>query len=75
MSKQRNQTLLDMVQSMMSQLDLPISYWGYALETAAFLLNRVPSKVVEKKPYEIWNEKIPSLSFLKIWGCEAYVKH
>ena len=46
-SERRNRTLLDMVQSMMSQSDLPISFWGYALETAAFLLNRVPSKVVE----------------------------
>ena len=63
-----------MVRSMMSQSDLPISFWGYALETTAFLLNRVPSKAVEKTPYEIWNGKTFSLSFLKIWGCEPYVK-
>ena len=37
-------------------------------------MNRVPSKAVEKTPYKIWNGKTPSLSFLKIWGCEAYVK-
>ena len=55
-----------MVRSMMSQTDLPISFWGYALETAAFILNRGPSKAVEKTPYEIWNRKTPSLSFLKI---------
>ena len=73
-SERRNRTLLDMVRSMMSQSDLPISFWGYALETAAFILNRVPSKAVEKTPYEIWTGKIPSLSFLKIWGCDAYVK-
>ena len=59
---------------MMSQSDLPISFWGYALETAAFILNRVPSKAIEKTSYEIWTGKILSLSFLKIWGCEAYVK-
>ena len=47
---------------------------GYALETAAFTLNRVPSKAVEKTPNEMWTGKRPSLSFLKIWGCEAYVK-
>ena len=63
-----------MVQSMMSQSDLLISFWGYALETVAFLLNRIPSKSVQKTPYEIWTRKPPSLSFLKIWGCEAYVK-
>ena len=26
-------------------------------------------------PYELWNGKKPNLSHLKIWGCEAYVKH
>jgi transposase InsO family protein len=52
-SEWRNRTLLDMVQSMMSQADLPLSFLGYALETAAFTLNRIPSKFVEKTPYEI----------------------
>ena len=37
-SKRRNRTLLDMVRSMMSLIDLPLSFWGYALETAAFTL-------------------------------------
>ena len=73
-SERRNRTLLDMVRSMMSQSDLPLSFWGYALETAAFTLNRVPSKSVAKTPYEMWTGKCPSLSFLKIWGCEVYVK-
>jgi transposase InsO family protein len=73
-SERRNRTLLDMVRSMMSQTDLPLSFWGYALETAAFTLNRVPSKSVVKTPYEMWTGKSPSLSFLKIWGCEVYVK-
>jgi hypothetical protein len=74
MSERHNQTLLDMVRSMMSQSELPLSFWGYALETTAFTLNRVPSKSVVKTPYEMWTGKIPILSFLKIWGCEVYIK-
>ena len=42
-SEHRNRTLLDMVQSMMSLTDLPLSFWGYALETTTFTLNRAPS--------------------------------
>ena len=38
MSERRNRTLLDMVQSMMSLTDLPLSFWGYTLEAAAFTL-------------------------------------
>ena len=73
-SEMRNPTLLDMVQSMMSLTGLLFTFWGYALETSPFTLNRVPSKAVEKTPYEMWNGKRPCLSFLKILGCEAYVK-
>ena len=39
-SERCNRTLLDMVRSMMSLTDLPLSFWGYALETATFTLNR-----------------------------------
>nr|GEY22671.1 hypothetical protein [Tanacetum cinerariifolium] len=31
------------------------SFWDYALETAALILNMVPTKNVNKTPYEIWH--------------------
>nr|GEY65675.1 retrotransposon protein, putative, Ty1-copia subclass [Tanacetum cinerariifolium] len=70
----RNRTLLDMVRSMMSQTTLPKSFWDYVLETAARILNMVPTKKVEKTPYEVWHRKAPKLSYLKVLGCEALVK-
>ena len=73
-SEHYNRTLLDMVRSMMSLTDPPLSFWGYALETTAFTLNRALSKSVETTSYELWFGKKPKLSFLKVWGCDAYVK-
>ena len=73
-SERRNRTLLDMVRSMMYLTDLQPSFGGYALETTAFTLNRAPSKSVETMPYELWFGKKPKLSFLKVWGCDAYMK-
>ena len=58
---------------MMYLTDLPLSFWGYALETATFTLNRALSKSVETTPYELWFGKKPKLSFLKVWGGDAYV--
>ncbi|GJS66362.1 retrotransposon protein, putative, ty1-copia subclass [Tanacetum coccineum] len=52
MLERRNRTLLDMVRSMMSQTTLPKSFWDYALESAERILNMVPTKKVEKTPYE-----------------------
>ncbi|KAI5434736.1 hypothetical protein KIW84_021525 [Lathyrus oleraceus] len=47
-----------MVRSMMSHADLPNSFWGHALLTAAYTRNRVPSKketqvVVEEQPAQV----------------------
>ncbi|GJY60449.1 retrotransposon protein, putative, ty1-copia subclass [Tanacetum coccineum] len=60
-----------MVRSMMSQTTLPKSFWDYALETAARILNMILTKKVEKTPYEVWHGQAPKLSYLKVWGCEA----
>ena len=53
-SERRNRTLMDMVRSMLSNSSLPVSLWMYALKTVMYLLNRVPSKVVQKTPFELW---------------------
>ncbi|GJR10154.1 retrovirus-related pol polyprotein from transposon TNT 1-94 [Tanacetum coccineum] len=73
-SERRNHTLLDMVRSMMNLTTLPLSFWDYALESATRILNMVPTKKVDKTPYELWYGKVPNLSYLKVWGCEALVK-
>ncbi|KAL0427753.1 UNVERIFIED_CONTAM: hypothetical protein Slati_2950100 [Sesamum latifolium] len=44
--------------------ELPPSFWGYALETAAKLLNIAPSKSVPRTPYEIWHGKPASYKFI-----------
>nr|GEY83145.1 hypothetical protein [Tanacetum cinerariifolium] len=62
-SERRNRTLLDMVRSMMSQTTLPKSFWDYALETTARILDMVVTKKVEKTPYEVWHGKAPKLSY------------
>ncbi|GJS86040.1 retrotransposon protein, putative, ty1-copia subclass [Tanacetum coccineum] len=73
-SKRRNRTLLDMVRSMMNLTTLPLSFWDYALESETCIVNMVPTKKVDKTPYELWYGKVPNLSYLKVWGCEALVK-
>ena len=71
--KRRNRTLLDMVRSMLSYSSLPESFWGYALEIAAYILNLVPSKSVSKTPTELWKGRKPSLNHIRIWGAPAHV--
>lgn len=73
-SERRNRTLLDMVRSMISCSSLPEFLWGEALKTAAYLLNRIPTKAVAKTPFELWTGRKPSLKHLHVWGCPAEAK-
>ena len=41
----------------------------YALKTAIYLLNQVPSKAVPKAPFELWTRRKPSLRHLHVWDC------
>ncbi|GJS60506.1 retrotransposon protein, putative, ty1-copia subclass [Tanacetum coccineum] len=59
--ERRNRTLLDMVRSMMNLTTLPLSFWDYALESATRILNMVPTKKVDKTPYELWYGKVSKL--------------
>jgi len=72
--ERRNRTLMDMVRSMLGNSSLPVSLWMYALKTAMYLLNRVPSKAVQKTPFELWTGRKPSLRHLHVWGCQVEIR-
>ena len=65
--------MLDMVRSMMSYSSLPLSFWGYVLQTAVYILNVVPSKSIQHTPLELWSGRKPSLRHIRIWGCTTHV--
>jgi len=52
-TERRNQTLKDMVRSMISHSTFPESLWGEGLKTKVYIFNKVPSKAVNKTPYEL----------------------
>ncbi|KAH9668656.1 Integrase catalytic domain-containing protein [Citrus sinensis] len=55
-AERRNRTLMDMVWSMISNSNLPLSLWSEPLKTVVYVLNRVPTKAVPKTPFELWKE-------------------
>ena len=63
--ERRNQTVVDMVRSMMKAKKMPVEFWGEAVTTAVFVLNRVPTKALKgKMPFEAWHGHKPNVSFL-----------
>jgi len=74
-AEKRNRTLMDMVRSMLSYNNVLKPLWMYSLKTVAYLLNRVPSKVVPKTHFEkSVDRKETSLRHLHVWECLAEVR-
>jgi hypothetical protein len=71
-AERRNHTLIDMVR--ISNSYLPLFLWSEALKTTVYVLNSVPSKVVPRTPFELWNRWKPCLNHLHIWGCPIEVR-
>ncbi|KAG8498772.1 hypothetical protein CXB51_005218 [Gossypium anomalum] len=73
-AERMNRTIMEKVRCMLSNANLPKSFWAEAASTACFLINRSPSVAIEKKtPQEVWSGNPANYSDLKIFGCPAKV--
>jgi len=52
---------------------LPLHYWSHAFQTAVYLINRLPTTILNhKSPYEALFNQVPNYSKLKPFGCLCY---
>ena len=72
-AERKNRTLTDLVNAMLDTAGLSNEWWGEAILTACHVLNRVPTKNKEVTPFEEWEKKRLTLSYLRTWGCLAKV--
>lgn len=65
--ERRNQTILGMARSLLKAKNMPARYWGEAVTTAVFLLNRAPTKSLANiTPYEAWHGKKPAVGYCAV---------
>ena len=66
-----------LARAMISEAKLPITFWPYAVQTAAYILNRTAvGPMVNGKPTspeEIWTGRKPHIDHMRTWGCKCYV--
>ena len=73
-SESRNRTLMEMERCLLYEKKMPLKFWAEAVSTAAYLTNRMASRVLgEKTSYEIWYGSVPKLNHLKVFGSPCYV--
>ena len=62
----RNRTLIEMSISMMAHSQFSLTFWGEALSTINYLLNRINTKSKDLTPYEFWTGHKLDLSNLRV---------
>lgn len=74
LAERMNRTLVERAKCMLFEANLKKTYWAEAVATAAHIINRSPSRVLDEvTPYEKWTGKKPNISHLKIFGSKAMV--
>lgn len=63
-SERKNRTLTEMAKCMLQDSGLNKLFWGEAVLTATYLLNRLPSNSIEKTPIEMFMGEKPDLSHI-----------
>jgi histone deacetylase 1/2 len=59
--------------TLLSQANIPLKFWDHAFITAAFLINRLPTPVLNNNsPYYALLHKYPDYKSLKVFGCACF---
>ncbi|CAJ2651582.1 unnamed protein product [Trifolium pratense] len=71
--ERKHQHILNIARALLYHSNLPKNFWSYAVLHATYIMNRMPTPVLQNKsPYEILHQSLPDLHDLKVFGSLAY---
>jgi transposase InsO family protein len=74
-AERMNRTIIEKARTLLLGVEADEDLWVEAVLTAVHLHNLMPVAGKSKTPYELFDGSSPDVSYLRKWGCLAYVKH
>lgn len=73
-AERKNRTVIEMVRSMLKEMNLPTFLWAEVVARAVFILNRSPTSTIkDRTPFEVIKGVKPSIEHLRVFGCVGHV--
>lgn len=72
-AERKNRTLIEMSRCMLLEAGMENKYWGEAVVMANYMQNRLPTKAIDKTPYEAWFDRKPNIAHFRKFGAKCYV--
>nr|GEW94467.1 ribonuclease H-like domain-containing protein [Tanacetum cinerariifolium] len=73
-AERKNRTLIEAIRTLLADLLLPIPFWAEAVNTACYVQNMVlVTKPHNKTPYELLHGRLPSIGFMRPFGCPVTI--
>ena len=73
-AKRKNRTIMEAINTMIHDQDLPMCLWVEAAMEAVYVHNRLSHSALGfKTPEEMFTGKKPEVSHLKIFGCPVFI--
>ncbi|PRQ17191.1 putative RNA-directed DNA polymerase [Rosa chinensis] len=73
-AERKNRDLLEKARALMLQTNVPKKFWSQGIQTAAYIINRLPSSVLNfKSPFEVLKGRKVDITHLRVFGCTCFV--